>query len=180
MMMNKRNPDLPKSIYIIVLLICMTCFISEQSRARQFRLLTPIASPGKSVQNIPEGASPVQSVLPVSRETVEPLIRKVLEQWNTGDMAETLSDQFHDKSRLLDTVDSVVPRDAKLRIQAIRGIQTLQQYIKPDPNSDRGTMVSIVSATVQTQLEFNSPSSGFVRLPGTNEFILEISAAAPP
>ena len=73
-----------------------------------------------------------------------------------------------------------VPRDAKLRIQSVQGIQTLQQYIKPGSGTSRGELVSIVSATVRTQLEFNSSTAGFVSRTGTNEFLLEITTAAPP
>lgn len=178
--MNKFYPNRLKDISWLVLFFCLITLSGSPSQAREFRLLNPIASPLKATANLPADAVPVQTVAPVSREMVEPLVKKVIEQWNTAGMAETLSEQFHDKSRLLDVVDSGVPRDARLRIQAVRGIQTLQQYMQPDPSGGRGTVVSIVSATVQTQLEFNSPSSGFVRLPGTNEFILEITTAAPP
>ena len=94
-------------------------------------------------------------------------------------MAETLSEQFYDKSRLLDVVQTGVPRDATLKIQSIQGIQTYQQYIVPSSDGGRGEMVSIVSVTVRTQVEFNSPT-GFTRLPGINEFILEVTQAAPP
>ena len=50
----------------------------------------------------------------------------------------------------------------------------------PGEGDARGDIVSVVSATVRTQLEFNSPELGFVRRPGTSEFILEIRTPAPP
>ena len=93
-------------------------------------------------------------------------------------MESILADSFYDKSRLLDVMDTQVPRDARLSIQSIQGIQTLQQYRVPDAGG-RDSLVSIVSATVRTQLEFNS-TNGFVRLPGTNEFLLKVKTAAAP
>ena len=160
--------------FILLLVIAAT----NTSYARQFRTLTPIASAESQGANLPEGAMPVNQAQPLSRNDVEPLIRDVIEKWNTGEMSTMLSDQFHDKSRLLDVMDTGVPRDAKLRIQSIQGIQTLQQYLVPADNG-RNNIVSIVSATARTQLEFNS-SSGLTRLPGTNEFILKVTQAAPP
>jgi len=169
-----------KSLVLISLMITvgfLTLSITE-TEARQFRLMNPIATPEGVDSHLPAAAKPVEDVQPLSRQQVEPLLRKVIEQWNTGEMSATLSDQFYDKSRLMDVVNTGVPRDAKLRIQSIQGIQTLQQYLMPVDNG-RHSLVSIVSATARTQLEFNS-STGLTRLPGTNEFILKVTQAAPP
>lgn len=178
--MNKYHPNKFHNITRLVLCVCLLSLAGSPSQARQFRLLAPIASPAEPTANLPKGAVAVEQLQPLSRSDVEPMVRKLIEQWNTFGMADTLSDQFYDKSRLLDVMDTGVPRDAKLRIQSIQGIQTLQQYIKPDPAGGRGEQISIVSATVRTQLEFNSPTAGFVSLTGTNEFILEITTAAAP
>ncbi len=154
--------------------------LTATSEARQFRLLTPIASPTEPSANAPEGSIPVEDVQPLERGEVESMVRDVIEQWNTPGMADTLSEKFYDKSRLMDVVNDKVPRDAKLRIQSIQGIQTLQQYITPGAGNERGDLISIVSATVRTQLEYNSPTDGFISRTGTNEFLLEVTSAAPP
>lgn len=162
----------------ILVMLFVLCFMNMSS-ARQFRLITPIVSPQETTAQLPAGAKPVKDIQPLSRQEAEPLVRKVIEQWNTSGMASTLSERFYDKSRLMDVMDTGVPRDARLRIQGIRGIQTLQQYIQPSTDGSRDSIVSIVSATVQTQLEYNS-NTGFKRLQGTNEFILKVTTAAPP
>lgn len=162
----------------LIIFVWLLALASNPLHARQFRLLTPIASPETQGANLPQGAVPVQQVEPLSRSDVEPLVRDVIEKWNSGEMASTLSEQFYDKSRLLDVMNTGVPRDAKLRIQSIQRIQTLQQYQVPAENN-RNNLVSIVSATARTQLEFNS-STGFQRRIGTNEFILKITRPAPP
>ena len=176
--MNNRCSSKLADITKLVLFIFLLSLTGSPSQARQFRLLTPIASPETQGANLPKGAVAVEQRQPVMRGEVEPLIRDLVAKWNTGEMASTLSDRFYDASRLLDVMDTGVPRDAKLRIQSIQGIQTLQQYLMPADN-DRQSLVSIVSATARTQLEFNS-STGLTRLPGTNEFILKITKAAPP
>ncbi|RME32891.1 MAG: hypothetical protein D6786_09245 [Gammaproteobacteria bacterium] len=142
-------------------------------QARQFRQLAPIATP-RQAATLPEGAVPVATVRAVPRNRVETLLRGVLAKWNTGQMAQTLSPEFFDRTRLLDAVDGLAPRDATLRLLSLQGVQTLQQYELD------GKQVSIVSATARTQLEFNSPASGFVRRQGVNEFILKITSPAGP
>tara|TARA_R110002111_G_scaffold19707_3_gene47668 strand:- start:1212 stop:1748 length:537 start_codon:yes stop_codon:yes gene_type:complete len=176
--MDKLNSKKINEFSRMVLFFCLLALAGSPSQARQFRNLTPIASPETQRANLPEGAVPVQQAQPLSRSDVEPLIRDVIEKWNTSGMSSTLSDQFYDKSRLLDVMDTGVPRDAKLRIQSIQSIQTLQQYQVPAENN-RNNLVSIVSATARTQLEFNN-SSGFQKRIGTNEFILKITRPAPP
>ena len=147
---------------------------------RQFRHITPIAAPASSASALPAGATPVAETRPFTRSEIDPLVRDTLAKWNTAEMADTLAESFFDQNRLLDAVDARVPRDAKLTVQGIQGVQTLQQYNVPGSGGERGDVVSIVSATVRTQLEFNDPQSGFVRRPGTSEFILEIRTPAPP
>ena len=143
---------------------------------RQFRLMTPIETAAAQKTRLPPGAIDASHLDPLSREDLEPMVRNALEQWNGQDMSSTLSEAFYDKSRLLDGVDTIVPRDASLRVQSVQGVQTLQQYIQPNEGGI-SEHVSVVSATVQTQLEFNGPN-GFVRRQGTNEFILEVTVAA--
>lgn len=178
--MSKRDQIKFKQITILVLFICTLCLIGGLTQARQFRILQPIATPINQVVDLPVGAIPVEQPQLITREEAEPYVQQVIEKWNTNQMAETLSDEFYDKSRFMDVMDTVVPREAKLRIQSVQGVQTLQQYIMPNPTGERGDQVSIVSVAVRTQLEFNSPTAGFVSLPGTNEYILEITTTAPP
>ena len=166
------------SIYGSTVLIFLVFTMIYPLQARQFRLLNPIATP--TVSNLPEGAVAVTNAQPLLRQDIEPLVKETITKWNTAEMSETLADTFYDQNRLQDAMDTIVPRDAKLQIQSIQGIQTVQQYILPDSNNGRGELVSIVSVTVRTQVEFNSPGGGFTRLPGINEFILEVTQPAPP
>jgi hypothetical protein len=144
--------------------------------ARQFRYLQPIATPGVRQAALPDGARPVEQITPLTREQVEPALARVLDSWNSQALDEQLGEGFYDRSRLLDVIDETAPRDASLRLQSIQGVQTLQQYIEPDPasaGSDR--LVSRVSVTARTQLEFTASDGKFTRRPGVNEFILRIA-----
>ena len=85
-----------------------------------------------------------------------------------------LADNFYDKSRLADALTTNVPRDARLRVVAIQGMQTLNQYLQNTPSGVE-QRVSRVSVTVSTQVEYNDPQSGFRHLDGSNEYILRIT-----
>jgi hypothetical protein len=162
----------------LMITILFLSVIVTDTQARQFRLLTPIATEQQS--ELPPGAVPVETVKQWKRSEIEPMVREVLSKWNTPAMAETLGEEFYDADRLLDTLNTVAQRDAALRLQSIQGIQTVQQYIVPNLDGVGGDMISIVSATFKAQLEFNSPTEGFVRREATNELLLKITTAAPP
>ncbi len=169
-MMNPKGPHLT----ITLLAMAGLLVLSSGSPARQFRQLAPIATPTTTARALPEGAKPVANPRPLPRARVERLLRGVLAKWNGAGMTQTLAPEFYDRSRLLDTVDRLAPRDATLRLLSLQGVQTLQQYQQGDRR------VSIVSATARTQLEFNDPTLGFVRRQGVNEFILRITTPAGP
>ncbi len=141
--------------------------------AGEFRGFQPIAKPGK----LPAGAKRVAAVEPVGHRVAEALVRKFLTSWNTPDFGKGLGPGFYDKSRLLDAIDSKVPRDATLRIMSIQHIQTVAQYRKP--HGDSLLIVSRISATVTTQIEYNTAGDGFQKREGVNEFIFEVIQTKP-
>ncbi len=156
------------------LLVCSVLLATVVPAFAQFRSFTPIASPEHEAKAIPDGTVPVEKVIPVPRALVEPKLEAIIDKWNTPQMADTLAEEFFDRSRLLDTVNTEVPRDAKLRFQSLQSVQTLQQYRVPSATPLVSERVSLVSATARTQLEFND-GNGLVRVPGTNEYILKIT-----
>lgn len=164
------------SMSLIIAVVFFTVIVNDL-QARQFRLMIPIATPAES--NLPKGAVPVKQVKPLNRGAVESMLRGVLDKWNKPGMSETLAQEFYDSSRLMDAMDTIVPRDATLKLQSIQGIQTLQQYLVQGTNGGQNNLVSIVSVTARTQVEFEKPGAGFVRLPGVNEYILKITTTAP-
>lgn len=165
------------SLWIIYFLLLLLGF-SGALEARQFRSINRIGTPETFSENLPVGAIQAAEAKPLDRQMVNQLVRDTLSKWNTPAMSATLSNKFYDRSRLNDAMTSIVPRDATLRVQSVQGIQTLQQYIVPGSGGARGTLVSLISVTVRTQVEFNG-ASGFTRLPGVNEYILEVTTAEP-
>lgn len=156
---------------VTVLLLAVLANLAE---ARGFRALKPLAPAATEFTGEVNTA-----VEQLPRNVATQALEQVVSLWNTPDLQQALSERFFDATRLADAVAENLPRDAVLRIQAIRGVQTLSQQRRDNPDTGAPEMVSIVSVTAQTQLEFNSPTQGFVRRPGVNEFILEITQSAP-
>ena len=161
----------------LLTIILFITIIGSTAEARQFRMTTPITTPNVTPAGLPEGSKPVETIVPLSRSEVEPKVRAIVSKWNTSDMAATLGEDFYQKSRLMDVVDAGVPTDASLRLLSIQGVQTLQQYRVPDSSDQSEKLVSLVSVTVNTQLEYRS-TSGHVRIPGTNEMIIKVTRKA--
>lgn len=169
-----------RRVQLLAVLGLASALVLAPAAARQFRALSPIATPGAPAAALPSGARAVSTPRPLPRESVDRAVRDVLASWNTTQMEQYLGEEFHDRTRLLDAVDTRAPRDATLRVQSVQGIQTLQQYELPGEDGARGRTVSLVSATVRTQLEFTDAQGALVRRPGVNEFILKIGMPAPP
>ena len=137
--------------------------------AQEFRRLSPIAAPDA----LPADALPVADVVPVERALVERAVHALARAWNGGDLDELLDDRFVDGTRLTDVIAEVVPRDALLRVLAVEGSSTLDQYLERD-GQGRLQRVSTVVVVVLTQIEFDDPVTGFQRLQGRNELTFRV------
>jgi hypothetical protein len=135
------------------------------SEIRQFEI---IPTPGAA----PEGARSVDKVRPVARELVEEAARRTVAAWNTPHLEEVLHEDMFDRERLMNSIDTLATRDARLRLLSVGAVQTVQQFTKPRRGGGR-ILISRVSAVLQTQLEYNDPATGFQRLPLSDEFVFE-------
>lgn len=159
----------PFTSLLSVLLVQALLVNQADAQARRIRA---IATPAEQATVLEDGVES-RDFAPVSRDVITSAVEEVVQHWNQRELESVLSDQFFDRERLKQSMDTRVPRDANLRVQAVRDVQTLRQYIEEGANGGLGNIVSVVSATVETQIEYNT-GEGFVRLPGVNEFIIEI------
>lgn len=148
-------------------------FAAFAATAQEARTLNPIARPpaGGAASATPPGSGAFR---PVSPAIVRAAVERLVKSWNTPDLGPLLSERFPDKARLLDALASGVPRDARLGLLAIQGMQVLDQRFAPSANGIELEVTSRVSVTFRTQVEFNDPSSGFQRREGVNEAILTV------
>ncbi len=154
---------------ILFLIIIILILFRFPVFAQEFRGFNPIPTPGVI------GGEVVKEVVPVSQEKVNSLTEDIIKSWGSEDLKKFISEDFYDKQRLVDSFSDKVPRDAKVRIMSVQGGQTLNQYQGVNPITNAIQIISTVSVTATTQIEFNDMQKGFRRLEGTNEYILRIT-----
>lgn len=152
------------SVFLFLFIFCATV------PAQEFRTINPIPIPEK----VPKGAISLSEIQPVSQEKTTSAVQEVFNAWNKGDVQKYLGPEFYDKTRLTDAVSQKVPKDAEVRILSIQGVQTLNQYQTQSPETGKTEIISTVSVTANTQIEFNDINKGYRKLEGTNEYILRI------
>jgi len=154
---------------LLTAFLLLICFLPG-AIASEFRAYTPILTPGA----LPEhNALQVAKVIkPVSNKVMSNVVTGLIRAWNQNGLDKVLSNEFFDRTRLGDAMDNRVRRDAKLTVLSVQSIRTLNQHIESDK---RGRlMVSLVSVTIRTQIEFNDPANGFQRREGLNEYIFRV------
>lgn len=133
--------------------------------ASEFRQFNSISHPAP----LPNGAQKLETFKPVDRSLVEGALKQVIASWNTPALESKLADDFHNKERLVNEVSSYATRSTGLRLVSVQNVRTLQQYTLDN------TLVSRVSVTAVTQIEFVHPTQGVQEKKGTNEYILRIT-----
>lgn len=158
------------NLYALGMLLVTLTLPAMQVTAKEFRVIKPI----NAAAVIPEGAQAPEEFKPVATELVDQAVEKLMESWGSPQMQDYLSKNFFDKDRLTDVIDTLVPRDAVVRILSIQGVQTVQQWEEPAPGDPDLTLrVSRVSVVVRTQLEFTRPDGVLETKPGTTEYLLK-------
>lgn len=137
--------------------------------AQEMRRMNPIATPAA----VPAGAEVVAAPKPIQAAATKTAVEQLAGKWNVSDLGAALSENFYDKSRFMDAMVTSVPRDTRMRVNSVGGVQTIQQMIVDDPQGGK-LRISTVTATAATQLELNDPAQGFVRVPGTNEILFDV------
>ncbi len=157
-------------IVIIVLLAVVLPVLASEFRSAK-RITTPT--------NRPKGATSVKHIQQLPRKQVVEAVETLTKAWNTPEMSKTLAREFYDQSQLQDSMNSTVkvPRDAKLTVLGIGAIQTVDQYQQKDQNGV-SFIISTVTVTLRTQIEFDDATHGYQRLAGINEFTLKMTQKA--
>jgi len=162
-----------KRLPLSLILLCLA-LLTETVAAREFRSIRPIAK--ASVGGFTEQSQADTKLQPVSAEILQQAVAKIAESYNTPAMQQLLAADFFDADSLIDSIENVIPRDAVVRVLSLQNSRTIAQREEIDATGTL-TRVSRVEITINTQLEFNDPSTGFQRLPGTTRYVLDINEA---
>ena len=141
--------------------------LAVAASASEFRSIHPIPTPAPDRPD-------TGGFAPVNPRVIHDAVQGVMRAWNTPELRDWLGDEYYDRSRVLDAIDTRVPRDARLRVLAIESIQTLKQSTTSGVGGQKPVRRSLVAVIARTVLEFNDPVSGFERREGENEYIFEV------
>ena len=142
--------------------------------AQGFREIRRIPAPQQpsAAPPAPEGARLLAEPVAIDPKVIEAAARKVVASWNQGDLGQYLADDFQNRERLLDAIAGDVPRDAVIRVLAIRNVKTFDQYARR--SADGNEIVTHASAQIDTQVEYEDPKAGLRRLRGSGEYMFEL------
>ena len=153
-----------KYILFVSLLLGGVTLLTTTS-AREFRTISTITSPNNP---LPDGAIRPAQIEPIDLKIIEKAVHDLAAAWNGEGLADWIAGDFASLEQLKLVITNDVPRDARIRVLSIQGMQTLDQYQQTVTNGIDRT--SIVTATARMAIEFTDPVTGFQRLDGTNEF----------
>ena len=152
--------------------ICLSILfgISTVCMAGQFRNYSAISTP----EAAPPGFVEVSDQVPLNPGLVAQALQRLFDSWNSNELGEHVSEKFYNKSRLVDVIAQDIPRDARLRLLAVQGIQPLVQFATP-ANQTQQLIQTQVSAIARVQLEWNDLSLGYQRIEGAVEYVLDLT-----
>ncbi len=166
-------------LLLIVIIPVLATFAAVNVQARSFRGAVVIQSPRALPQIGDARPQPADAALAgqlpaFDAGLVRNAVTELAQAWNTGRLSDHLDEGFYNRGRLLDTIASDIPKNAVLRVIAIRNVNVLNSSVSRDRKTQKVERASSVTAIVETQVEFNHPVNGFQRLPGTLELTLKV------
>jgi hypothetical protein len=152
-----------------VLGILFVALLAPAGNAQQMRAFQEIRSPFSFSS---KDSLPLSLQVPMDPSEMNEITDSLVKAWDSRQLKDKLSEQFQQGSRLQEALQLKVPRDARLQIEAIRNVYTLDQKI--EENNGVKERVSTVTATLSTRILSNDPTRGFTAIPGTTEVVLRV------
>ncbi|NLI75004.1 MAG: hypothetical protein GX442_01020 [Candidatus Riflebacteria bacterium] len=194
--MNRSSASLVLLALLLILVITAGGLLP--AAWAEFRSMQPIATPRQTWSQEAAGdaaaaGAPPTAVRPTpeveklaqeARSRAPQLAREAMQRlvlsWNQGDAARHLSSDFVDRERFLTSWDGQVPRDARVRLLSVEGVQPLDQDNRLEGSPPTLLHVNTrISVRATTQVEYNDPQRGFQRREGRNEYIFRIRQRIP-
>ena len=165
---------------IILLAVLLTGFLAWRAYAGQeFRSFDSFATPydtSKQIDVTQEGYQAVSAVKRVPQDVTEKVVRELFAAWNTPQLPRKLSKDFPNKTRILDSINTSVPKYLELQILSIQNARTVEQYVRPHPSGDGSyQLLSKVAVSVRSQVADSAGAvRNFQRTEGTSEYLISI------
>ena len=148
-------------------LLAAALLVAAAPGAHEFRSITPIERASDAV-DIPARGAPLAAPLAVSRLRVDYAMRQVVRTWNREYGGAELSLQFRDRDRLLDALQSRVPREARLTLIGIESSRVLGQAVLDT------RLRTTVAVLARTRIDFVDERGRKQSREGVNEYHLTL------
>tara|TARA_R110002072_G_scaffold204033_1_gene362062 strand:+ start:5962 stop:6498 length:537 start_codon:yes stop_codon:yes gene_type:complete len=169
--------NIVKHVVIVLVSVVMTAGLSGYAEAWEFRQFSPIGPPelyGPPGAVFAESLNLNLKLEPIPPGEIKKAVRDFFSAWNSGSIDTLLAPSFVNAERLLDTIESTVPRNAQIRVQSIQSTATLPgDLIEELPDGQGFDRIVRVTATVQTQIEFTD-SNGFQKINGVSDYTFQV------
>lgn len=164
-----------------ILMLSVTLRSWPLEAGQEFRSFNAIPSPREEERKVidleAEGYEPANLSENISQTLVEKVVYDLFDSWNSPKLNGKLSKDFPNKSRIVDAIQTGVPRYVKLQVLAVQNPRIVKQYIRPHPSGDGSfQLLSKVSVRVNSQVAAStSVSKKFQRAEGTSEYLINIT-----
>lgn len=170
-----------KFLFLFSLGLCAALLPFNSDASQEFRGFDPIPTPKAEKQQqvdlSAEGYQPFETAQNLPPVLVEKVVYDLFGSWNSYKLNSKLTKNFPNKSRIMDAIQTGVPRHVKLQVLAIQNPRIIRQYIRPHPSGD-GTyqLLSKVSVRVTSQVAASTSfSRKFQRVEGTSEYLINVT-----
>lgn len=144
------------------------------AEARDFRKIRPIKTPhtksAPAVKGDTKGPALYKAVN-VDRKIIQQAYQSIFKAWGAPELDKMISENFSDKKELLNAISDGVPLNADLRFISMDSMRVLSQ--NKVEGSD-GSVASIVSAEITTEVTYQNTDLGFQTIRGTGEYTIEL------
>lgn len=170
----------------LAMLACLSALWAAPLEAGyEFRSFSPIPTPGEeapSADPSADGYQPVSGVQQLSPALTDKVVRDLFDAWNTPEMGSRLSGSLANRSRILDAVQTGVPRGVSLHVLGIQNPRVVEQYVRPHPAGDGSyQLLSKLSVRVYCEAAANTAATKrFRRNEGTSEYLIQITQKVWP
>lgn len=146
-----------------VSLLAALLLLTPAPGAHELRSISPIERPAKG-PGLATREAHLATPLAVSRLRVEHAMRQVVRTWNREFGGAELAEEFRDRDRLLDTLQSRMPREARLTLVAIDSSRVLAQAVTG------GALRTTVAIVARTRIDFVDAGGRRQSREGVNEY----------
>ena len=167
--------------FFLAAVVIAICLVSGRIEAGQeFRGFQAFPSPAADAQKNEDLESEGFQRITAAQNLPLPLVEKVVYDlfgaWNSPNLGSKLSKDFPNKSRIVDAIQTGVPRHVRLQVLSFQNPRIVEQYFRPHPDGD-GTyqVISKISVRVTSQVAASSGlSKNFVRAEGTSDYLISV------